>query len=73
MGRLKRQKIIKTSPRNVTTGMCPECKTFGRIFIIGQVGKERAKCGSCNQEFDVLECIHNENSRYLADSFNIFK
>ena len=53
MGRLKRQKIIKTSPRNVTTGMCPECKTFGRIFLIGQVGKEKGKCNACNQEFDL--------------------
>jgi len=52
MGRLKRQKIIK-SPRNVTTGMCPECKTFGRIFLIGQVGKEKGKCNSCNQEFEL--------------------
>ena len=53
MGRRKTQKIIKTGPKNVTTGLCPECKTIGRIFIIGQVGQERAKCSSCNQEFDL--------------------
>jgi transcription elongation factor Elf1 len=53
MGRRKTQKIIKTGPKNVTTGLCPECKTIGRIFIIGQVGKERAKCSNCNQEFDL--------------------
>ena len=43
MGRRKSQKIIKTGPKNVTTGMCPICKTIGRIFIIGTVGEERAK------------------------------
>ena len=53
MGRRKTQKIIKTGPKNVTTGMCPECKTIGRIFIIGSVGQERAKCPSCNQIFDL--------------------
>jgi len=53
MGRRKTQKIIKSGPKNVTTGMCPECQTIGRIFIIGQVGKERGKCQSCNQEFDL--------------------
>ena len=53
MGRRKTQKIIKTGPKNMTTGMCPECKTIGRIFVIGQVGNERAKCPSCNQEFDL--------------------
>jgi len=53
MGRRKTQKIIKTGPKNVTTGLCPECKTIGRISIIGQVGQERAKCSSCNQEFDL--------------------
>ena len=47
------QKIIKTGPKNVTTGMCPECKTIGRIFIIGSVGNERAKCPACNQIFDL--------------------
>jgi len=40
MTRRKTQKIIKTGPKNVTTGMCPECKTIGRIFIIGSVGKK---------------------------------
>ena len=53
MGRRKTQKIIKTGPKNVTTGMCPMCKTIGRIFIIGQTGKERGKCPACNQEFDL--------------------
>ena len=53
MGRRKSQKIIKTGPKNVTTGMCPLCKTIGRIFIIGSVGKERGKCPSCNQEFEL--------------------
>ena len=47
------QKIIKTGPKNVTTGMCPEFKTIGRIFIIGSVGNERAKCPACNQIFDL--------------------
>ena len=53
MGRRKSQKIIRTGPKNVRTGMCPLCKTIGRIFIIGVVGKERGKCPSCNQEFDL--------------------
>ena len=53
MGRRKSQKIVKTGPKNVTTGMCPLCKTIGRIFIIGNVGEERAKCPACNQEFDL--------------------
>ena len=51
MGRRKTQKIIKSGPKNATTGMCPECKTIGRIFIIGQVGQERAKSQKCNKEF----------------------
>ncbi len=53
MGRRKSQKIVKTGPKNVTTGMCPLCQTIGRIFIIGHVGEERAKCPACNQEFDL--------------------
>ncbi len=53
MGRRKTHKIIKTGPKNVTTGMCPLCKTIGRIFILGQPGQERAKCPACNQEFDL--------------------
>lgn len=53
MGRRKTQKIIKTGPKNVTTGLCPLCKTIGRIFIIGQTGKEKGKCPACNQEFDL--------------------
>ena len=33
---------------------CVHCvKTIGRIFIIGTVGEERAKCPACNQEFDL--------------------
>jgi len=53
LGRRKTQKIIKAGPKNATTGMCPECKTIGRIFIIGQVGQERAKCPACNKLFDL--------------------
>ena len=53
MTRRKTQKIIRTGPKNVTTGMCPECQTIGRILIIGSVGQERAKCPSCNQIFDL--------------------
>jgi len=53
MARRKSQKIIRTRPRNVTTGMCRECKTIGRIQILGPPGEERAKCPSCNKEFDL--------------------
>ena len=54
MGRRKRsQKIIRTGPKNATTGMCPLCKTIGKILIVGQLGNERAKCPSCNQEFEL--------------------
>ena len=53
LGRRKTQKIVKSGPKNATTGMCPECNTIGRIFIIGQVGQERAKCTACNQIFDL--------------------
>jgi len=53
LGRRKTQKIIKSGPKNATTGMCPECKTIGRIFIIGQIGLERAKCQNCNKVFDL--------------------
>ena len=53
MGRRKTQKITRTGPKNVTTCMCPLCKTIGRIFIIGQIAKERGKWPSCNQEFDL--------------------
>jgi len=53
MARKKSQKIIRTGPKNVTTGMCPICNSIGRIQIIGAVGKERAKCPSCHQEFDL--------------------
>ncbi|MDI1495226.1 MAG: hypothetical protein K8823_532 [Cenarchaeum symbiont of Oopsacas minuta] len=53
MGRRKSQKIIRSSPRNVTTGMCPECQTIGRIYIIGKPGKEHGKCPACNQDFDL--------------------
>jgi len=53
LGRRKTQKIVKSGPKNQTTGLCPECQTIGRIFIIGQVGQERAKCQACNQVFDL--------------------
>ena len=53
LARRKTQKIVKSGPKNATTGMCPECKTIGRIFIIGQVGQERAKCPACNKVFDL--------------------
>ena len=53
LARRKTQKIIKTGPKNVTTGMCPECKTIGRIFIKGPVGQEWAKCQKCNKEFEL--------------------
>jgi len=53
LGRRKTQKIVKSGPKNATTGMCPECKTIGRIFILGQVGQERAKCQKCNKEFEL--------------------
>jgi len=53
MGRRKTQKIIRTGPKNVTTGMCPLCNTIGRIFIIGQTGKEKGKCTACHQEFEL--------------------
>nr|AIF20928.1 hypothetical protein [uncultured marine thaumarchaeote KM3_95_H05] len=47
------KKLSKLVQKNATTGMCPECKTIGRIFIIGQVGQERAKCPACNKLFDL--------------------
>ena len=53
MGRRKTQKIIKTGPKSVTTGMCPLCKAIGRIVIIGQPGQEKAKCPACNQQFEL--------------------
>jgi len=53
MARRKSQKIIRTRPRNVTTGMCRECKTIGRIQILGPPGEERAKCPACNKEFEL--------------------
>jgi len=53
IGTKKNTKNIKSGPKNATTGMCPECKTIGRIFIIGQVGQERAKCPACNKLFDL--------------------
>ena len=63
MGRRKTQKIIKTGPKNVTTGMCPECNTIGRIFIIGQVGQERA---------NVKNAIRNLISRFYFESTHNF-
>lgn len=53
MGRRKTQKIIKTRTRNITTGMCAECRTIGKILILGKPGEERAKCLACNQEFEL--------------------
>ena len=53
MGRRKSQKIVKTGPTNVTTGMCPLCNTIGQILIIGSIGEERARCKKCNKEFDL--------------------
>jgi len=53
MGRRKTQKIVRTGPKNVTTGMCPVCQTIGRIFLIGQPGQEKCKCEKCRQEFDL--------------------
>ena len=53
MGRRKTQKIVRTGPKNVTTGMCPECRTIGRIFLLGQPGEERGKCEKCRQEFEI--------------------
>ena len=40
-------------PRNATEGQCPLCKTIGRLYIIGRVGRERGKCPACNQSFDM--------------------
>ena len=53
MGRRKTQKIIRSGPKNATTGMCPECMTIGKIFILGQPGEERGKCEKCRQEFEL--------------------
>ena len=41
MGRRKSQKIIRTGPKNATTGMCPLCQTIGKIFLLGSPGEER--------------------------------
>ncbi len=53
MGRRKTQKIIRTGPKNTTTGMCPECRTIGKVFLLGPPGKERGKCEKCRQEFEL--------------------
>ncbi len=53
MGRRKTQKIIRTGPKNATTGMCPVCNTIGKIFLLGSPGNERAKCEKCRQEFEL--------------------
>lgn len=55
MARRKTQKIIRTTPRNATEGQCPLCKTIGRLYITGKVGRERGKCPACNQSFEVPE------------------
>ena len=49
-----RRKTVKpkaSSPRNVTTGLCPKCGTIGKILIIGATGVEKGKCQACNAEF----------------------
>ncbi len=53
MGRRKTQKIIRTGPKNATTGMCPECRTIGKVFLLGSTGKERSKCEKCRKEFEL--------------------
>ena len=53
MGRRKTQKIIRTTPRNATEGQCPVCKTIGKLYITGKVGREKGKCPACNQTFAV--------------------
>ena len=53
MGRRKTQKIIRTGPKNATTGMCPVCKTIGKVFLLGPPGQERGKCEKCRQEFEL--------------------
>jgi hypothetical protein len=53
MGRRKTQKIIRTGPKNATTGMCPLCQTIGKIFVLGSPGEERAKCEKWRQEFEL--------------------
>jgi len=52
MGRRKTQKIIRSGPKNATTGMCPLCKTIGKVFLLGPPGQERGKCEKCRQEFE---------------------
>ena len=34
MGRRKSQKIVKTGPKNVTTGMCPLCKQLVEYSLL---------------------------------------
>ncbi len=53
MGRRKTQKIIRTGPKNATTGMCPVCRTIGKVFLLGPPGQERGKCEKCRQEFEL--------------------
>jgi hypothetical protein len=53
MGRRKTQKIIRSGPKNATTGMCPLCMTIGKVFLLGPPGKERGKCEKCRQEFEL--------------------
>jgi len=57
MGRRKTQKIIKTGPKNVTTGLCPECQTIGRISIIGQVARKEQ-----NVLLVIRNLTYNQNS-----------
>ena len=53
MGRRKTQKIIRSSPKNATVGLCPICNTIGKVFLIGSPGEERCKCEKCRGEFDL--------------------
>jgi len=49
-----RRKTVKpraSSPKNITTGLCPKCGTIGKILIIGMIGTEKGKCQACNAEF----------------------
>ena len=55
MGRRKTQKIIKTGPKNVTTGMCPLCKTIGRIFKLeGSIAQHLALIAQGNLDGAIM-------------------
>ena len=55
MGRRKSQKIIRTGPKNATTGnVSLYAKTIGKKYsFLGSPGEERAKCEKCRQEFEL--------------------